>query len=241
MYKCVSGLTIVFVVGTAVWELSSTSSWDLHQTQWGCWHKEGQEERGKQLGWFYETKRLIVLINYFGKKKNVTEGNYSVWETWASAPNFDHLSKHQQGDLKRNEEILELWWCYNTEEDIVVYAPTLKQQLCKKNKKKMVWGWDAERYRCLNLNTFPDLNSVMRKIFKYSNQYLTVQWEYIKNMLYLCPHTPHCGGCRKQQSHTLTSSADCHGNHSLWRPAGTVGSQKHSWFHNILSLHWNLR
>lgn len=114
------------------------------------------------------------------KKKNLTEGNYSVWETWASAPNFDHLSKHQQGDLKRNEEILELWWCYNTEEDIVVCAPTSKQQLCKKNKKKMVWGWDAERYRCLNLNTFPDLNSVMRKIFKYSNQYLIVQWEYIK-------------------------------------------------------------
>lgn len=71
VYKCVSGLTIVFVVGTAVWELSSTSSWDLHQTQWGCWHKEGQEERGKQLGWFYETKRLIVLINYFGKKKKI--------------------------------------------------------------------------------------------------------------------------------------------------------------------------
>lgn len=47
VYECVSGLTTVFVVVTAVWELSSTSSWDHHQTRSGYWYKKDKRLRGK--------------------------------------------------------------------------------------------------------------------------------------------------------------------------------------------------
>lgn len=113
MYECVSGLTTVFVVGTAVWELSSTSSWDRHQTWSGYWYKKGQKVRRNIARLILQDKRVQGVNNILDqKKKNLTEGNYSLLETWASAPNFGRLSKHQRWGLERNMAILERWLLY---------------------------------------------------------------------------------------------------------------------------------
>lgn len=97
---CVSGLTTVFAVVTAVWVLSSTSSWDLHQTRLGYWHKEGQKIMKTAQG----VNNILGL-----KKKKILLKEIILLETWASAPSFGHLSKHQQWVLERNLASLGLW------------------------------------------------------------------------------------------------------------------------------------
>lgn len=54
------------------------------------------------------------------------------------------------------------------------------------------------------------------------------------------PHRQHCEGCREPWNHTPASGAGYHGIRSWWRPDGSVLSQQHLWFHNILSHCWNL-
>lgn len=54
------------------------------------------------------------------------------------------------------------------------------------------------------------------------------------------PHRRHCEGCREPWNHTPASGAGYHGIRSWWRPDGSVLSQQHLWFHNILSHCWNL-
>lgn len=89
VYECVPGLTIVFVVVTAVWELSSTSSWDHHQTQSGCWYKKGQKVKRKIAGLILQDKKVEAVTNILGKKRE----KISYWRKLFSLRNLSFCSK----------------------------------------------------------------------------------------------------------------------------------------------------
>lgn len=196
---CVSGLTTVFAVVTAVWVLSSTSSWDLHQTRLGYWHKEGQKIMKTAQG----VNNILGLKKK--KKKDLTEGNYSLLETWVSAPSFGHLSKHQQWVLERNLASLGLWLLY--------YCGTY----CHVRPRYDKWFgnglqndiWMRTDFQIYIKNYIPEnMNTWLYNLPGCYNECSNID-------LYLYAHTPHCGGCTGQQSHTLASGAGCHENHSL--------------------------